>query len=97
MEEKDLEIKAGETEETDIPWYATLAGIAASFGTGYVINNVIKNISTIPGSFKGKILFAIGTAGISGAISNIVSRETEKDVAAVGEFISKAKRIFCKE
>ena len=96
------EHEAQTTEETDIlppeeeeaPWYAVLAGFGASIGSSYLINNIIKKMVTMPGNLRGKILIAIGTAAVSGAVSNFVSRETERDVASIGRFVSKIKKLW---
>lgn len=83
-----------EPEEDETPWYAILAGFGASIGSSYLINNIIKNMVTMPGNLRGKILIAIGTAAVSGAVSNFVSRETERDVASIGQFVSKIKKLW---
>ena len=97
------EHEAQTTEETDIlqpekeedtPWYAVLAGLGASIGTNYLVHNIMRNLVTTPGNLRGRILIAIGMAAVSGAVSNFVSRETEKDVASIGKFVSKIKKLW---
>lgn len=91
---EETDISQPEKDEEETPWYAVLAGFGASIGTNYLVHNIMRNLVTTPGNLRGKILIAIGMAAVSGAVSNFVSRETEKDVASVGKFVSKIKKLW---